>query len=212
MSEVEFVGFPSLARLNRDMTITEKIDGTNAGVHVTPLIPYDDMMDWGDDRGVVTVGGSTYRVTAQSRKRLIYPGDDNFGFASWVEKNGKDLAKVLGEGLHFGEWWGSGVQRGYGLTKGERRFSLFNTLRWRDTNLSEVEGLGMVPELFVGSFSTNTIETVKYELQVTGSQASKGFMNPEGLVVFHHASRSAYKTTYDDCDDYGHGGGKTWTK
>ena len=31
-------------------------------------------------------------------------------------------------GRHFGEWWGSGIQRGYGLD--EKTFSLFNAYRW----------------------------------------------------------------------------------
>ena len=208
----EFQGFPSLARLNRDSTITEKIDGTNAGVHVERLVPFDTEVDWSDDTGVVTVDGETYRVTAQSRKRLIYPGNDNFGFAAWVQVRAEGLARLLGEGLHFGEFWGSGIQRGYGLPKGEKRFSLFNTLRWRETDLSSVDGLYMVPEIFTGEFSTNTINNVKLKLQQNGSYAAPGFMDPEGLVVFHHASRSAYKTTYDDCDRYEHGGGKTWSK
>ena len=52
-----------------------------------------------------------------------------FGFARWVETNRERLITLLGPGLHFGEWWGSGIQRGYGLTKGDKRFSLFNVER-----------------------------------------------------------------------------------
>ncbi len=60
-----------------------------------------------------------------SRTRWITAQDDNHGFARWVEGNKQELLK-LGAGRHFGEWWGSGIQRGYGLQKGEKRFSLFN--------------------------------------------------------------------------------------
>lgn len=187
MSEQEFVPWPSIARINRDCVITEKIDGTNSAV-------------------VITEDGDFF---TQSRKRIITPESDNFGFARWAHDNREALETLLGPGRHFGEWWGSGIQRGYGLPKGEKRFSLFNTPRWRDTDFSELKGLCMVPELYVGAFSTNTVESVKYELRVTGSQAAP-FMDPEGIVVFHTASRTAFKTTYDDCDVYGFDGGKTW--
>lgn len=108
MSEIVFEPFPKLARLNRTIYVTEKLDGTNAAIGI-----HED--------------GTIY---AQSRKRLIRVGDDNAGFAAWVDENKDQLSATLGPGLHFGEWWGSGIQRGYGLPKGEKRFSLFNTGRW----------------------------------------------------------------------------------
>jgi hypothetical protein len=95
VTDIEFKAWPKIARLNRRMIITEKIDGTNAAV-------------------IVTEGGQVY---AQSRTRLITPGKttDNFGFAAWVEQNKVFLAERLGPGYHYGEWWGVGIQRGYGL-------------------------------------------------------------------------------------------------
>lgn len=106
--EHAFVEFPKLARAARQCIITEKIDGTNAQVYIS------------DDGFTMKVG---------SRTRWITPQDDNFGFAAWVEANREELMK-LGPGRHYGEWWGSGIQRAYGLPKGERRFSLFNVSRW----------------------------------------------------------------------------------
>lgn len=61
-TKIEFTPFPKIARLNRTVVVTEKIDGTNAAVGVT-------------EDGV---------VYAQSRKRVITPEQDNFGFATWV--------------------------------------------------------------------------------------------------------------------------------
>lgn len=102
---MEFKAFPKLQRLSGPAFVTEKIDGTNACVHVD---------------------AETWVVTAQSRTRVITPGkNDNFGFAAWVQSNYYALADLLGPGYHYGEWWGQGIQRGYGLK--ERRFSLFNT-------------------------------------------------------------------------------------
>jgi len=99
--------------------ITEKIDGTNAAIGVVQT-------GWDGEAGAVS--RPHYRVYAQSRTRIITPQSDNMGFAAWVQQHAEVLAQTLGEGLHFGEWWGVGIQRGYGLS--ERRFSLFNTARW----------------------------------------------------------------------------------
>ena len=99
-----------MARLSRECIITEKLDGTNAQICIT-------------EAGDFLVG---------SRTRWITPEYDNFGFARWAHENRDDLM-TLGVGKHFGEWWGMGIQRNYGLT--ERRFSLFNVTRWADAEL-----------------------------------------------------------------------------
>src|SRR6478609_1926046 len=101
----EFQEFPKMPRLSREVIITEKIDGTNAQVLITP-------------EGEIHAG---------SRTRWITPESDNFGFAAWVRDNREQLLQ-LGPGRHFGEWWGSGIQRRYGLS--EKRWSLFNVQRW----------------------------------------------------------------------------------
>ena len=88
---MEFVEFAKMARLNREVIVTEKIDGTNACV------------------GISEDG----RIFAGSRSRWITPQDDNFGFAAWVQAH-RDQLLTLGPGRHFGEWWGAGIQRRYG--------------------------------------------------------------------------------------------------
>jgi len=172
----EFKEWPKTPLLFRDVTTTEKIDGTNAAIHI-------------EEDGT---------VTAQSRKRLITPADDNFGFARWVDDNHDALQDTLGVGTHFGEWWGSGIQRGYGLAKGEKRFSLFNVSRYRDVDLSAVPGLGVVPELYAGPFRESEIQNWLGTLEVVGSFACPGFMKPEGLVVFHVASNQVFKVTLEN--------------
>jgi hypothetical protein len=180
---IEFKAWPKIARLNRDIYITEKIDGTNAAV-------------------IVTENGE---VAAQSRSRVITPEDDNFGFAAWVQKNATALAEVLGEGYHFGEWWGGGIQRKYGLEKGAKRFSLFNVKRWQETfdayeenpqvhDLID-EGCDLVPVLYQGPYSEEMIQKALDFLRERGSQASPGFMDPEGVVVYHVAANQMFKVT-----------------
>lgn len=183
VDSIEFEPWPKIARLNRNIVVTEKIDGTNAAV-------------------IVTEDG---RVGAQSRNRLITPENDNYGFAGWVHRNEEALASLLGPGRHFGEWWGSGIQRRYGLTGSEKRFSLFNTARWHgvlahDYDADAVPGLRLVPILYEGPFDQNAIEGTLDGLAIRGSKAERGFMDPEGIVVYVSAARQMFKVTLKDDD------------
>lgn len=171
---IEFQPWPKIARLNRDITITEKIDGTNAAI-------------------VITEDGE---VGAQSRKRVITPEDDNFGFAKWVRDNSVLLLTLLGPGRHYGEWWGAGIQRRYGLEG--KKFSLFNTHRWADVDLSDVPGLDVVPVLYQGAYSEWRINTALADLHSFGSKAAPGFDDPEGIVIYHHAANQMFKVTLKD--------------
>lgn len=173
-NETDFQDFPKMARLSREMIVTEKIDGTNAQIFIT----------------------SDGEIKAGSRTRWITPQDDNFGFARWVEENKEELLK-LGEGRHFGEWWGSGIQRNYGLT--EKRFSLFNTSRWSDDNVRP-SCCHVVPVLYQGIFSTDAINLELEKLKFYGSAASPGFMKPEGVVAFHIAGNVGFKKTLEKDD------------
>lgn len=190
-----FQEFPKMARLSREVIVTEKIDGTNAQVLIT---------EDGD-------------IFAGSRTRWITPQADNFGFAAWVEGNREDLLQ-LGPGQHFGEWWGSGIQRGYGLTKGEKRFSLFNVQRWclhtdepkrivtADPRIEKYqqqlpECCGLVPILATGLFEDIDYDFICHGfLANDGSVAAPGYMNPEGIVVFHTAANAGFKKTLSKDD------------
>lgn len=166
---LDFEEFPKIARLNRECIITEKIDGTNGQILIS-------------DDG---------EITAASRSRIITPGDDNFGFATWVADNADQL-RELGPGRHFGEWWGSGIQRKYG--QDTKRFSLFNSARWGEIRPS---CCGVVPVLFKGLFSTTVVEDCLAKLREHGSVAAPGFMKPEGIVVWHIAAQTGFKVTLE---------------
>ena len=108
--------------------ITEKIDGTNAAVVLVPYQQADvDQLPFSLATVPDPAHGMYLSVLAQSRSRYLTAEQDNFGFAAWVKAHAEELA-ALGPGVHFGEWWGKGIQRGYGLD--EKRFSLFNVSRW----------------------------------------------------------------------------------
>ena len=181
----EFREFKKIPRLSRECVITEKIDGTNGVIHIT-------------EEGEMLVG---------SRNRWLDHHNDNYNFWHWCMNNKEDLLQ-LGVGTHYGEWWGSGIQRGYGLVKGEKRFSLFNTGRWvRDRNKQLLEKQEYCPEccyvvpiLHEGIFETNPCDACLDVLRINGSYASPGFMKPEGIVIYHKAGNLYFKKTIEKDD------------
>ena len=177
----EFEPFPKIPRLKVHCVITEKLDGTNGQI----LFAEDGTMKAG------------------SRNRWLEAGRDNFGFFDWASCNRAELFQLLGPGRHFGEWWGSGIQRRYG--RSSKTFSLFNTARWRHLfdapnaqtladpetyaaflsrqDLAQRIGLGVVPTMHVGEYSEAIIDSCTDALRRHGSLAAPGFMDPEGVVV-----------------------------
>lgn len=176
---IEFKAWPKTPRLNRGIIITEKLDGTNSAV-------------------IITEEGE---VGAQSRNRLITPGKgtDNYGFAQWVQDNAEGLRDTLGVGHHYGEWYGGGIARKYDLPKDDKRFALFNVNRYGDVAGSGVSGLETVPELLRwGTFDSEIIAEYVNGLRHQGSVAVPGFMNPEGIMIYHTASRQVYKVLLEN--------------
>jgi len=201
MTAHEFTPWPKTARLFRDIVITEKIDGTNAAVHITPLLAgtLAESDSFPQASRSIVVDGTRYVLTAQSRKRIITPDSDNYGFSRWVYENAEALVRTLGTGLHFGEWWGRGIQRGYDM--GGKHFALFNTDKHRDV-FTTVGGSMVypVPVLYRGPFSEHEIRSALVRLRERGSAASPGFMDPEGVCVYHTQTRSVFKVTLDNND------------
>ncbi len=175
----EFTTFRKIARLSRRCVITEKIDGTNGQI-------------------LITEDGKFY---AGSRSRwLVTPEDesltsDNFGFGRWALEHKEELIKGLGIGRYFGEWWGAGIQRKYGLK--EKRFSLFNTEIWGDATVRPA-CCSVVPVLFDGMFDTVLIQDCVNRLKTEGSLAAPGFDKPEGIVVYHVAAGQYFKKTLEN--------------
>lgn len=208
----EFVGFPKIPRLNREVIYTEKIDGSNGAIVIEP----------------------DGEIFIQSRKRFILPGKttDNHGFAGWVYEHADQLIATLGPGRHFGEWYGRGIQRGYGIKQGQgwngKFFALFNTSRWTDevshapcTALGRVPGLTTVPVLggapslvALGTRkvvhgdppagceyeTVSFVETILDSLRRHGSFATgaDGFTNPEGVIIFHAQGNVLFKVTLEN--------------
>lgn len=176
----DFVPWPKTPRLtNECMIVTEKIDGTNAQVFIT-------------EDGTIRAG---------SRNRWITPEDDNYGFAAWVRENQEELLK-LGPGRHYGEWWGRGIQRGYGMA--DRHFSLFEVHRWWKPGLELPACVNLVPVLHQGIADSVGIHAALDRLKAEGSLASPGFRNPEGIIVQYLTTKARYKYLIDN--PHGHKG------
>jgi hypothetical protein len=184
----EFHEFRKIPRLSREIIITEKIDGTNGIIYI-------------DEQNNIFAG---------SRKRWLWGSiqdeihNDNHGFATWVKTNKEELLK-LGPGYHYGEFWGKGIRRGYGLN--EKRFSLFNVNRWVENATPPLQDekqeycpdcCYVVPILFRGEFDTSIIRITLNNLEMHGSFASNGYMNPEGIVIYHTAGNCYFKKTIKD--------------
>lgn len=216
---MEFIKFPKIPRYNRDCIITEKIDGTNAQIYIgcghddLPNFPsVGDFDDWG--------------IWAGSRSRWLTPQDDNHGFARWVHFNSEELIAHLGPGLHYGEWWGQGIQRKYGLD--HKRFSLFNVIRWNPDMYHQFKvrpwilSLGpdnkprrgspakplpfqappdcchVVPVIAVVPFGEFNAKIFMDGLAENGSYAAPGYMKPEGIVIYHAQGNVLFKKTFED--------------
>jgi len=179
---IDFRGFPKISRLSRDCVVTEKIDGTNGSIYIAE-----------DSLPITLKSDRVVPFLVGSRSRWLQPENDNHGFAKWAYENVDDILK-LGPGQHFGEWWGLGIQRGYNMK--EKVFSLFNTSRWADDNVRP-KCCRVVPTLWEGPFDSWLIEGVLNSLKENGSLASRGFMKPEGIVIFHKAGNLMFKKTIE---------------
>lgn len=160
-----FEPYGKTPRWRSQVVVTEKIDGTNSLIQVpeSPSLP-------------LAVG---------SRNRWITPGKgtDNFGFAEWVQNNA-ELLRRLGPGKHYGEWYGCGIGRGYGLT--ERRWALFQATRWTNEQLREMglpANVEVVPILTRGEDVAQCTKDAQAWLENEGSAAVPGYVRPEGYIV-----------------------------
>lgn len=181
---MEFLSWSKIPRFNREWEITEKIDGTNGVLYWT------DQNDGRFDSLLTLATVDGLHLFAGSRKRWLSPGSDNFGFATWAKENAEGL-RSLGPGRHYGEWYGQGINRGYGLL--ERRFALFNTKfteSWDfgiEPDQGFPKGVDVVPVLttVMGQHLNSEIRSALDWMKSMGSSIAPGFENPEGIVVRH---------------------------
>ena len=210
----EFRAFPKIPRLSSPYIITEKLDGSNATV-VIEEYPWTSAQPLTGPELVAQVDTfptGRFNLYAQSRNRFITQQADNFGFAGWVRENAEELVQTLGAGYHVGEWWGHGIQRGYGLPRGERRFSLFNVTRRNPLgSMADLEAHFAAPPagrepLFPDLPDDRSLRAMSHmvdralaKLSLEGSTAVK-FDRPEGVILWHARSGQAFKAFVNDAE------------
>lgn len=211
---MNFDPMPKIARLNKEVIVTEKIDGTNASVCIeivaAEMIQVAGEFNVTPDMLAISVqdNGDHWIVRAGSKNRFLTEANDNHGFAKWVGAHAQELLE-LGPGVHRGEFWGKGIQRGYGLD--EKRFSLFNVSRWMPyemyggpTDHPLPEGVEIAPAccrvvpILGKGIGFEGVEQGLALLQANGSVAAPGFMKPEGLCIFHTGDGSYFKATIEN--------------
>jgi hypothetical protein len=178
---MEFQAFTEIVRLNSHVTVTEKIHGTNAQIVVFKYTFTDGYQH--DPR---------FGIQAGSRTRIITPEDDNYGFARWVDENKEALISALGVGTHYGEWFGLGINAGYGLK--EKRFALFNQQFAAQPLPDRVT---TVPVLYEGPYTEGVVSEAMARLKSEGSRVAPGFDKPEGVVVRFSRNGAMFKVVFE---------------
>jgi hypothetical protein len=74
---------------------------------------------------------------------------------------------------------------------------LFNVSKWSDSEIRP-KCCHVVPILYQGEFHTEKIKKILRDLVKGGSVAAPGFMDVEGIIVYHTQSNHLYKYTVDD--------------
>lgn len=165
----EFAAWPKTPRVGKSpagVVVTEKMDGTNACIVI--------------ENGEI--------VGIQSRNRFIAPGDDNFGFAKWVAEHADELIK-LGNGTHYGEWVGPGIQNNpHNLT--EKALYLFNVARPAHTL---PECVRQVRVLYEGNVRDGLVDELMSDLRTHGDLNE---YTPEGIIIYCRKTQTREKATF----------------
>ncbi len=158
----DFKSFGKIENINKfEFSITQKLHGTNAQIHI-----------WKQN--------GLYQIKAACRTRYLTEQDDNYGFCKFVLANEDAIVNALGEGRHYGEWCGPGINSGEGLK--EKGLYLFNWARWSDKNLPP--RFYTVPLLYEGrELNLESINLIMDNLKANGSKLVSGYMHPEGIVI-----------------------------
>lgn len=182
----EFQEFPKITRFyEQDVVVSEKIDGTNGLIWIGEI----KRMSIQTGHMIPEIG-----MKVGSRSRWIDKKDDNYGFAKWAQENEEDLMK-LGPGYHYGEWWGQGIQRKYGMK--QKVFSLFNSFRWKDSAVRP-QCCDVVPVLYSGPVTPGMISTFSTPYGASAAARKYGveFLNPEGYMMYFTKSGTYFKAPF----------------
>lgn len=181
----EFQSFNKIPRYENDsFTISEKMDGTNGVI----------LVYMGEGGKEVMAGSRSQWLRDDGRKSW-----DNHGFAAWVKEKESELTR-LPCGRYYGEWYGRGINRNYGLD--DRRFMLFNY-----KHCMKLKAEGLLPPCVEVELVTDVdvshevldslVKKRSNHLREYGSFVVPGFMRPEGLIVRSTLKQQLHKVIID---------------
>lgn len=191
---MKYPSFNKIERLeNIYCIISEKIDGTNGLIEIN----YDS-------------------VKFGSKNRYLESHEDNAGFMNFYsyhknifintakELNEKEI-EISGETLTkyeeiypihiYGEWFGKGIQRGYGLDK--KFFMPFNPEYAELLIEHEVPHIVRPYILYEGKFSEKVATSSMHFLKEEGSYVIPKYMKPEGIVIYFPKYNFYLKDTFE---------------
>jgi len=127
----EFLAFPSIEQFRH--TIKKVQDYCKYHEKELPELVFTGRVKLHGTNAAIGYNPETKEIWAQSRSRVIKVGDDNAGFAAWLEENKVAILKQMelhypsGGIVHvFGEWCGGNIQKGVALSGLPKMFVIFN--------------------------------------------------------------------------------------
>ena len=204
MSTASYPSFSSIERLeNIYCVISEKIDGTNG------LIEIQNKANNSNTGSMIVKFGS--------RNRYISFSDDNAGFANFFrhyEKKFKNMAKEIIASSYnedsqtdeiptenyplriYGEWFGKGIQRGYGLD--DKYFMPFSSFYAEHMIKAGIPNIMMPNIMYTGKFSLEVVDNCMNCL-TSGSfhNLITNYDNPEGIVIYFPKYNFRLKQTFE---------------
>lgn len=174
----DFKKYGSIQRLSSETChITEKIDGTNGIIYIPQYV----------DEPVIA--GSRERWLSNPDGTPPEKVKDNYGFAAWVYERAA-LLRALGPGVHYGEFFGLGIQRKYDMPR--KAWVSFEF--WRDENRRPLmDDVYYIPVLYSGEYNDAVIVSCIERLRIGGSVLCPGFMEPEGVVITLDKTKVKFK-------------------
>jgi hypothetical protein len=174
----EFKAWPKIPRIKGlPVVITEKVDGTNACVIV--------------EGGKVVGCQSRNNLLAHNNTGELTIVQDNMGFAQWVVGNQASLVE-LGDGYHYGEWAGPGIQNNPHKLE-TKKFFLFNTGRWNNENKPHV--CDVVPVLHRGKWDADDIDSLMHWLDQGFNAGQLCTDYAEGIIIYFESLNTYAKHT-----------------
>lgn len=204
------LNFPNLIQQGEEVVISEKIHGKNCRVGYLRDQADDGSMKWTWMAGshdvrrkeFVTRKRKTFDATTKELKIEDYQDKSQFWQA--LDKPGvREMIQAISNEKNnvvvFGEIFGSGVQdMTYGLVKGNWDFRVFDItvngkyLSWPEKRKwCHDYGVEMVPVLFEGQFSTDTLEKFVSGPTTVCAKVEAGFGGREGVVITTLTERTA---------------------